>query len=169
MPCSGRRIWSATICWIEVAAKPWSRSAPNASSRFGPIVCVVPAAASVWQEPHFVTNSCFPRATSPPFTYPPVPQAAATSAMTAARTPARSARHTRASLTSGGCLNARRLDALRRRRAGRRRPGLQLLDVGLGDRHVRRVREALDELAVALDRQLREAGLARRVRDRLRP
>src|SRR5207253_5344515 len=47
IPWSGRRIWSATICWIELDLKPWATSAENALSRFGPIVAVEPAAASV--------------------------------------------------------------------------------------------------------------------------
>ena len=32
----------------------------NASSRFGPVVPLVPARLSMWQEPHFATNSCLP-------------------------------------------------------------------------------------------------------------
>src|SRR3954454_24496473 len=32
----------------------------KASSRFGPTMPFVPARASVWQEPHFATNSCLP-------------------------------------------------------------------------------------------------------------
>src|SRR6266508_166878 len=65
---------------IDDSAKPCCRGYLNASSRSGPMVPLVPAAASVWQEPHFPTNSCSPRLGSPPVARPTVPQPAATSA-----------------------------------------------------------------------------------------
>src|SRR5947209_14376461 len=46
------RIWSSTTFSIADSLKPCWRSARNASSRFGPIVPLEPAAASVWQAAH---------------------------------------------------------------------------------------------------------------------
>src|SRR3954451_9261397 len=64
---------------IELSAKTSFRGRANESSRFGPTVPCVPAAASVWQPPHFATNSCFPLSVSPPRTTPPAPQPASRS------------------------------------------------------------------------------------------
>ena len=60
------RIWSRTTFSIAVASKPCCRSARKASSRFGPIVPLVPAAASVWQAEHWAVpvKSFWPFATS---------------------------------------------------------------------------------------------------------
>src|ERR1700761_8743133 len=49
---------------VAASKPPASRAAAKASSRFGPIVAVVPAWASVWQTPHFCVKRIRPRATS---------------------------------------------------------------------------------------------------------
>ena len=66
MPCRGTRIWSATTCSIVLDLKPCSRTAEKALSRFGPILPLAPAAASVWQlaqeNPELAgcVNTCLP-------------------------------------------------------------------------------------------------------------
>ena len=47
----GNLIWVATTCVNVADVMPASRAWANASSRFGPIVPLVPASASVWQPP----------------------------------------------------------------------------------------------------------------------
>src|SRR5262249_55247328 len=111
---------------------------------------------------------------SPPFTYPPVPQATTTPTTTTAAIAARTGRadgplgekaaRTRASLT-----RATRQRWQRRSRRSRGRRGglarLKLLDVVLRDRHGAVVGEPADELLVPLDREPTIAREARRVRD----
>src|SRR5438128_6192844 len=108
------------------------RSCAKASSRFGPIVPCVPAAASVWHEPHAAfpalpfTNSSLPWSTSPPFEIPPVPQAAPISRRLAASRAGRSARGKRLTRTDGRART--RASLTRRRRADLRRPAELPLD-----------------------------------------
>src|ERR1700744_5340484 len=67
LPFEGRgvSIWSLTMPSTVASSKPpTSRAAAKASSRFGPIVAVVPAWASVWQTPHFCVKRIRPRAMS---------------------------------------------------------------------------------------------------------
>ena len=56
-PFRGCRICPITICWIVDDLKRWPCAAENESSRFGPIVPLVPAAARVWQLPQFLAKS----------------------------------------------------------------------------------------------------------------
>src|SRR3954471_3637121 len=54
-----------SICWrtsprTALWPKPSWTARWRAASRFGPTVPLVPARASSWHEPHFLTNSCLP-------------------------------------------------------------------------------------------------------------
>src|SRR6478736_1840240 len=83
------------IVWtVPAERKIFDLSAANASSRFGPIVPVVPASASVWHEPHFAWKSFLPATGSPEVTRPTAPQPALTAAT-------RPASPTRAALRRG--------------------------------------------------------------------
>ena len=59
------------ICWwttpaIVLSPRPSLRDWANAASRFGPVVPVAPARASVWQDPHFSANCSLPLTVSVP-------------------------------------------------------------------------------------------------------
>src|SRR3954452_2256843 len=55
--------------------KPSCSGWRNASSRFGPVVPLVPARESTWQEPQFLTNICLPATRSGSFSVPAQPDA----------------------------------------------------------------------------------------------
>ena len=59
-------ICSRTSASNDESSKPSARGSMYASSRFGPIVPLVPASASVWQPPQVVMNSFLPFARSAP-------------------------------------------------------------------------------------------------------
>src|SRR4051812_32195389 len=99
---SAYAIWPRTTSRIVWTSNPCVLSEPNALSRLGPIVPVVPASASVWHEPHVVLKSFLPAAGSPDVTRSTAPQPAA-SAATSPATPTSSAlRRGRELLVDGG-------------------------------------------------------------------
>src|SRR3954470_23685235 len=55
--------------------KPSCSGWRKASSRFGPVVPLVPARESTWQEPQFLTNICLPATRSGSFSVPAQPDA----------------------------------------------------------------------------------------------
>src|SRR5690242_8032816 len=59
----GCRTWSLTIDSNVEFFMPSRRDWANASSRLGPTVPLVPARASVWQEPHRLRKSFLPLTT----------------------------------------------------------------------------------------------------------
>ena len=69
----GSWICPSTTPRTVLRSRPSSMLARKASSRFGPTMPLVPAWASVWQEPHFATKAFLPAirlALSPPLTLP---------------------------------------------------------------------------------------------------
>src|SRR3954452_5086261 len=61
---AGFMIWSCTTPSTVLRPSPSFSDSWNALSRSGPTVPLVPARASVWHAPQFLTNSCLPATTS---------------------------------------------------------------------------------------------------------
>ena len=150
--------------------KPCCLSGRNASSRFGPTVPVVPASASVWQEPHVWMKSALPFAGSPSDaeTGPMAPQPAVASAsttrteITAGRTISESShgpsRRVRGTVADGYLP----VERARGRRLVLRQERLQRRPSGRSGGVARR---ELEERPVGRDRRRRVARIRRRLRE----